>query len=86
VNNPKLAGRSTVDPVSLSQGSPGRVNLMIRAELHQVLAARRGLPSVVGDSAVGSHYGQQWCAWAAHPVPEPRGRWPGPFSHAGRLG
>ena len=69
-NDPKLAGRSTADTVSLSQGSPEPVNLMIRA----------------GGSAGGSHYGQQRCAWKAHLVPEPRARWPGPFSHAGKLG
>ena len=69
-NDPKLAGRSTADPVSLSQGSPEPVNLMIRA----------------GGSAGGSHYSQQRCAWKAHLVPEPRARWPGPFSHAGKLG
>jgi hypothetical protein len=69
-NDPKLAGRSTADPVSLSQGSPEPVNLMIRA----------------CGSAGGSHYDQQRCAWKAHLVPEPRARWPGPFSHAGKLG
>jgi hypothetical protein len=68
---PLLGRLATTEAEAEADGA----SLTIRAEQHQVLAARRG-----------SQYGQQFCAWAAHLVPEPRGRWPCPFSHAGRLG